>query len=459
MQDKHRYPTRYDWIKLSCKESHPNLNMSEFSLAYEKQFIDIEQPLLDFREHNQLKSRKRISGNDYYFIMKLSYFLIQLYLVLSAYTTYTSFPYTMGPSLGVAKASAALIKFNMSIILLPICRRLLSKTRSNYTKSVYNNSTLTHEHIGNSIMLCSIIHVVAHTIKYTQFYILNLPGWTGLLLSLIIFVLCTGAMPAIRKSNFEIFYYSHYLIWVLFPVLVLHGSSCFVSSNLGQPCETSNFYGWGILCYGIELIVNLVTRRSVNIHIQDIGMAVEVRMHLPFKHRPGQYILMKIKGLDSVPHPFTILSDPREVTSVLTIFKKGDWTNRLATRYRDAEISGPFDTAAVDILRETSVTVVASGMGITPFLGIISHLQHENPNSVQVHLIWIFTNEKLPWMFKINTHPWLTINFYYIGNNYSEFDNGRPDFSNLDHSPIYVCASNKIVEKLKRLNQKVIVIK
>eukprot|EP00835_Amoeboradix_gromovi_P006094 NODE_659_length_5444_cov_0.092423.p1 type:complete len:420 gc:universal NODE_659_length_5444_cov_0.092423:1078-2337(+) len=380
-------------------------------------------------------------------LVMIIFFAAQLYILLITFSTYTSSPYTMGVFLGVAKSSAELVKFNFMVILLPICKRFLSVTRSRYTHIMYNSSVIIHKTLGIIIVIFSIIHTIAHVFNYlnSKLFILNTPGWTGLMLCILFGILATSSLPSVVKHHYRIFYYCHMVIWLIIPVLVVHGSSCLISTMHETACKNNyHLFLWiGMFFYFVELILSRIWSKKVHCYMQDIGIAVELRFKIPFRHSPGQYVMIKMPSVSHISHPFTILSHSKELTAAVTILKRGRWTRRVVDNL--VEIDGPFDTPAMSIFYEQKVTIICSGIGITPFLSIISELTQRGDGSISIHLLWIIWDLEILKIFKLNEQNWLKIDYFYRED---------PDFDKLSKNPIYVCANLRIIDKLKKIKQK-----
>uniref|UniRef100_A0A8C4VNQ5 NADPH oxidase 4 n=1 Tax=Gopherus evgoodei TaxID=1825980 RepID=A0A8C4VNQ5_9SAUR len=105
-----------------------------------------------------------------------------------------------------------------------------------------------HVTCGVTICAFSVLHVAAHlvnvlnfSVNYTEeFLALNaanyhgedprkllfttVPGLTGVLMVLVLFLMCTASTYAIRLSNYDIFWYTHNLFFVFYVLLLVHVS-------------------------------------------------------------------------------------------------------------------------------------------------------------------------------------------------------------------------------------------
>ncbi|XP_075054800.1 NADPH oxidase 4 [Mixophyes fleayi] len=160
----------------------------------------------------------------------------------------------LGLGLCLSRASASVLNFNCSLVLLPMCRTLLAALRgtrkvvSRKARRLLDKYKSFHAACGIAICLFSAIHVGAHVINAVNFstnynsdYIaLNVaryknedprkilfttvPGLTGVLMVLILFLMSTASTASIRASNFDIFLHTHNLFFIFYVLLLVHAS-------------------------------------------------------------------------------------------------------------------------------------------------------------------------------------------------------------------------------------------
>lgn len=124
---------------------------------------------------------------------------------------------------------------------------------------------------------------------------------------------------------------------------------------------------------------------------------------------PGQYVRMSIfKDNDwSEEHSFSISSAPEDAVLQLTIKVSGSFTRALLSMEPGTEIRvrGPFGTFCKDIGEYPVVTMIAGGIGITPFLSVLRHFARINARN-KVVLFW--ANNTLSDIFRRNELEKLT---------------------------------------------------
>ncbi|XP_068440933.1 NADPH oxidase 4 [Clinocottus analis] len=312
----------------------------------------------------------------------------------------------LGLGLCISRASASVLNLNCSLVLLPMCRSLLTFVRGTHmvssreTRRLLDKSKTFHVACGVSICIFSVVHVSAHLVNVVNFSVsysedfpaLNLarykgedpkliilttiPGVTGVLLVLILFLMFTSSSYCVRLSNYEIFWYTHNLFIVFYVILMVHmvGGALKYQTNIeahppgclranqssteqrveeleqgedeerrcGAEAHFQPHYPqtwlWvsGPLClYCAERFYRYIrssdpiTIVTVIRHPCDV---IELRMlKKNFKARPGQYVVLNCPGVSSFEnHPFTLTTCPTENKDTFGIHLRvvGDWTER-----------------------------------------------------------------------------------------------------------------------------------
>lgn len=183
------------------------------------------------------------------------YLISQFILITVIYTDTTTSPMyftfrsVVGAGLPIAKSSAAAISLSSAIILLPICKNVISHLRNTFIGKIlpFDAVILFHRTIGMSIAIFTVVHVAAHTINLkfitsdtgdmpTSIMFGNPTFLTGMLLVLVLVLMTTASISKIKRANFEVFFYVHHLYSSYFILLLLHGSFCYVKLDDIQQC-------------------------------------------------------------------------------------------------------------------------------------------------------------------------------------------------------------------------------
>ncbi|KAM4742536.1 NADPH oxidase 4 [Anableps anableps] len=158
----------------------------------------------------------------------------------------------LGVGLCISRASASVLNLNCSLVLLPMCRSLLTFIRGTHvvssrkTRRLLDKNKTFHVACGVAVCLFSVVHVSAHIVNVVNFSVsysddfpaLNLaryrgedpkriilttiPGVTGVLLVLILLLMFISSSYCVRMSYYEIFWYTHNLFIVFYIILMVH---------------------------------------------------------------------------------------------------------------------------------------------------------------------------------------------------------------------------------------------
>ncbi|KAK0625183.1 FAD-binding domain-containing protein [Bombardia bombarda] len=311
----------------------------------------------------------------------------------------------------VAKACAGALYPTMFFLVLSMSRYFSTLLRRSYCLSRFINWDLSQSfHIKISIVaLClATLHAIGHMAgtfnhgsqpQYEQYvaailgpdavphpyskYISMLSGWTGLVALALFYILGLLSIPPVRRWNYEVFQLGHLLMYPIIALLCGHGSSGLLEIPM---------LGYWLLFPTLLIIIERLVRLglsfyriSATIKVLD-GETVEVTATIPSEHlsgyKPGQYVFLQVPRISFFQwHPFTVsVCAGKKVR--LHIKTDGNWTRRLRTLAdetgkADIEvgINGPFGAPAQRFYDFTHTIIVGSGIGVTPFSGILSDLQ------------------------------------------------------------------------------------
>ncbi|XP_062589559.1 uncharacterized protein LOC134251193 [Saccostrea cucullata] len=425
-------------------------------------------------------------------IANIVYFVVTYFRFLERDYDYTNL--MLGPALPWARASAACLNLNCMLILLPVCRNLLSAIRGSFQRCCNRNirrlldkHITFHRYIAYMICVHTAIHLGAHIFnveRYREAYnsrdrenrellamlssyrdnpsvnttflnfidtpntdavkeaLKTLSGVSGVVITLILIVMVSSATELIRRSYFEIFWFTHHLFILFFIGVIVHGFQGIVrrQSNVAehdpQQCM-ANFRTWGteggcpipqfvglepnawkwvvapLVIYFIERVVRFwrsTQKVVVSKVVQHPSKVYELQMKKKgFKMGPGQYIFLHCPSISSLEwHPFTLTSAPEDDYFSVHIRRAGDWTEALAKAcyVDDGEfqssrkmprlaVDGPFGTATEDIFWYEVDVFVAGGIGVTPFASILRHIWHKHKESKEdmklrkVYFYWV----------------------------------------------------------------------
>lgn len=248
---------------------------------------------------------------------------------------------------------------------------------------------------------------------------------TGQILVVSLFLITTSAVEMIRRSQFEMFWFTHHLFLVFFGALLLHGSFCFIKvDDPNDICAGgATFWKYWIasaFCYLLDRIYRIFRGRlttyicKVISHPSDV---VEIQMRKPsFSCKAGQYIFICCPEVAPFEwHPFTLTNSPYEDFVSIHMRVAGDWTRKMADRLGCGPdqkemccetlpfvmIDGPYGSASEDAFEYEAAILVGAGIGVTPFASILKTIWYRMQSSYgeerlkSVYFIWICRDKQV----------------------------------------------------------------
>ncbi|KAL3829155.1 hypothetical protein ACJIZ3_017957 [Penstemon smallii] len=287
----------------------------------------------------------------------------------------------MGYCLCFAKGGAEIVKFNMALILLPVCRRTLTTLRESFLGRFipFDDNINFHKIIAAWILLGTIIHTLAHStcnfvrltscpknqfdaifgpaFDYKQPSYLGvvgtIPGITGILMIILMCFSFTLATHSFRRNvvkltwpfhhlaGFNAFWYAHHLLALVYVLLIIHGYFIFLTREWYKK-TTWMYVAVPMFIYTSERILTLYDHNyRVNIIKAVIytGNVLALYMSKPpgFKYKSGMYLFVKCPDISGFEwHPFSITSAPGDNYLSVHIRTLGDWTSELKNRFAKA---------------------------------------------------------------------------------------------------------------------------
>uniref|UniRef100_A0A8D3DLG4 NADPH oxidase 1 n=1 Tax=Scophthalmus maximus TaxID=52904 RepID=A0A8D3DLG4_SCOMX len=368
----------------------------------------------------------------------------------------------LGSALAWARAPAAVLNFNCLLILLPVCRNLLSLIRGSLMccgrtmrKQLDKNLSF-HKLVAYTIALMTAVHVIAHLLNVEWYnnsrqgvydelstalsnledtetttylnpiritdiipsYLVftTIAGLTGVIITLALILIITSSMEVIRRSYFEVFWYTHHLFIVFFAGLVFHGAGRIVrSQQTTDPphnytfckdriedwgripeCPVPQFAGgfpqtwmWVIgpmvlyLCERLLRFIRYMQRVTYRKIVMRPSKVLELQLvKSGFKMEVGQYVFLNCPAISQLEwHPFTMTSAPEEDFFSVHIRSAGDWTEKLINIVQQMGVDGPFGTASEDVFAYEVSMLVGAGIGVTPFASILKSIWYKFKDS------------------------------------------------------------------------------
>ncbi|RLM91963.1 hypothetical protein C2845_PM08G14530 [Panicum miliaceum] len=359
----------------------------------------------------------------------------------------------MGYCVCIAKGAAETLKLNMALILLPVCRNTLTWLRSTALSRVvpFDDNINFHKVIALAIAIASATHTLEHVFcdfprvvscpkekfmeklgpffNYVQptwpILLTSIPGWTGILLILIMSFSFTLATHSFRRSvvklpsplhhlaGFNAFWYAHHLLVIAYILLVMHSYFIFLTKQWYKR-TTWMYLAVPVIFYASERSIRKIREKSYDVSIIKAaiypGNVLSIYMKKPpsFKYKSGMYLFVKCPDVSPFEwHPFSITSAPGDDYLSVHIRTLGDWTSELRnlfgkaceaevtskkatlarlettvvahglsedTRFPKVFVDGPYGAPAQNYKKYDILLLIGLGIGATPFISILKDL-------------------------------------------------------------------------------------
>ncbi|KAM6577843.1 hypothetical protein CsatB_029680 [Cannabis sativa] len=284
----------------------------------------------------------------------------------------------MGYCVTTAKGAAETLKFNMALILLPVCRNTITLLRSRTKLGVvipFDDNINFHKVIAAGIAIGVGLHAGAHlTCDFPRllhatedqyepmekffgeeqpenywWFVKGTEGWTGVVMVVLMAIAFILAQPWFRRNRlnlptalkrltgFNAFWYSHHLFVIVYVLFVVHGYYLYLSKEWYKK-TTWMYLVVPILLYACERLIRAFRSGNKSVKILKVavypGNVLALHMSRPqgFKYTSGQYIYLNCSAISPFQwHPFSITSAPGDDYLSVHIRTAGDWTSQLKT--------------------------------------------------------------------------------------------------------------------------------
>lgn len=346
----------------------------------------LSQKLVPTKEPNPLK---RYYQKSTYFIhdnwkrlwVLLLWFLICLGLFTWKFIQYKDrYAYhVMGYCVCTAKGAAETLKFNMAIILFPVCRNTITWLRSRTKLGIavpFDDNINFHKVVALGIGIGVALHAGSHVTcdfprllhasdddyeplgKYFGFprpnnywwFVKGTEGWTGILMVVLMTIAYVLAQPWFRRNRvnnkvlkrltgFNAFWYSHHLFVIVYALFIVHGVKLYLTHKWYKK-STWMYLAVPMAFYAGERLIRAFRSGYKNVQIIKVavypGNVLALYMSKPqgFKYTSGQYIFLNCSDVSPFQwHPFSLTSAPGDDYVSVHIRTLGDWTAQLKTLF------------------------------------------------------------------------------------------------------------------------------
>ncbi|KAF8390786.1 hypothetical protein HHK36_025314 [Tetracentron sinense] len=288
----------------------------------------------------------------------------------------------MGYCVCMAKGAAETLKFNMALILLPVCRNTITWLRNKTKLGIavpFDDNLNFHKVIAVAISIGVGIHAIAHLTcdfpriihaseeKYELmekyfgeeqpsnywWFVKGVEGVTGIVMVVLMAIAFTLATPWFRRSKlklpkpfkkltgFNAFWYSHHLFVVVYTLLVVHSIYLYLTKTWYHK-TTWMYLAVPVALYACERLIRAFRSSIKPVKILKVavypGNVLALHMSKPqgFKYKSGQYMFVNCAAVSPFEwHPFSITSAPGDDYLSVHIRTLGDWTRQLKTVFSE----------------------------------------------------------------------------------------------------------------------------
>ncbi|KAB2037694.1 hypothetical protein ES319_D03G094400v1 [Gossypium barbadense] len=298
-----------------------------------------------------------------------------------------------------AKGAAETLKFNMALILLPVCRNTITWLRSTKLGLFvpFDDNINFHKTIAAAIVIGVILHAGNHLAcdfprlinstpdeyslylhdfgarKPTYMDLVKGPeGVTGILMVIcmaIAFILATKwfrrnliklPKPFDRITGFNAFWYSHHLFVIVYILLIIHGVFLYLV-HIWYRKTTWMYLAVPVLLYAGERVLRFFRSGFYTVRLLKVaiypGGVLTLQMSKPpqFRYKSGQYMFVQCPAVSPFEwHPFSITSAPGDDYLSVHIRQLGDWTQELKRLF--SEVCEPPVAGKSGLLRADETT-------------------------------------------------------------------------------------------------------
>ncbi|XP_044462711.1 respiratory burst oxidase homolog protein D-like [Mangifera indica] len=283
----------------------------------------------------------------------------------------------MGYCVCVAKGGAETLKFNMALILLPVCRNTITWVRNKTKLGLvvpFDDNLNFHKVIAVGVAIGVILHAGAHLTcdfprilhaseeKYEPlekffgdqptsywWFVKGVEGITGVIMVVLMAIAFTLATPWFRRNKlnlpkplkkltgFNAFWYSHHLFVIVYTLLIVHGIRLYLNRTWYHK-TTWMYLAVPVLLYGCERLIRAFRSSIKPVKFLKVavypGNVLALHMSKPhgFRYKSGQYMFVNCAAVSPFEwHPFSITSAPGDDYLSVHIRTVGDWTRQLRT--------------------------------------------------------------------------------------------------------------------------------
>ncbi|KAL2939583.1 Ferric reduction oxidase 6 [Bienertia sinuspersici] len=320
--------------------------------------------------------------------------------------------------------------FCLSLLFLPISR---GSILLRLVDIPFEHATRYHVWLGHLTMVLFTLHglfyviawamegrLLEQIIEWRDIGVANLAGVISLAAGILMWV---TSLPGVRKWNFELFFYTHQLYVVFVVFFAMHVGDFIYCMGAG-----------GIFLFMLDRFLRFIQSRKTVDVISATSLpcgTVELVLSKPacLRYNALSFIFLQVRELSWLQwHPFSVSSSPLEGKNHLSVLIKvlGEWTDQLKGKISNnrnepqkllesqlksvlsASVEGPYGHESPYHLTYKNLVLVAGGIGISPFLAVLSDVMHRLKEGKpcmpkNILIVWAIKNsDELPLLSMVN---------------------------------------------------------
>ncbi|XP_076328078.1 dual oxidase-like [Tachypleus tridentatus] len=364
-------------------------------------------------------------------------FFIERFLYYTYYAEHTDLRHILGLGISFTRASAASLSFCYSLLLLTMCRNLITKIREHSIRQYIpmDSHVQFHKIVAMTALFFTLIHSIGHLINFyqlstqplghlrcfskelqfasdfqptiTYWLFQTITGVTAILLVITVCIIFIFAHPLIRLKAYKYFWLTHNLYIVLYILTLMHGLA-----RLTGPPRFWYFFIVPAIVFVLDKVTSLQTK-FVELDILETELlpsdVTKIKFTRPpnFKYLSGQWVRVTCTGLRRKEyHSFTLTSAPHENFLSIHVKAQGPWTWKLRNYFDPSNVrseempkirlEGPFGGGNQDWYEFEVAVMIGGGIGVTPYASILNDLvfgtstnRYSGVACKKVYFLWI----------------------------------------------------------------------
>jgi dual oxidase len=367
---------------------------------------------------------------------------VERFVFYSFMSEHLDLRHVMGVGIAITRGSAASLSFGYCLLLLTMCRNLITKMKEH---SLHQYIPLDahlqfHKIVACTALFFTVLHCIGHLVNFyhiaTQpvahlhclspelnfasnerpsiayWLFQSLTGLTGVFLYTIVCIIFIFAHPKVRARAFKYFWIAHQTYVLLYVFSLLHG--------LARLTAPPRFWLFFIAPGIIFLIDKIATmrRKYMKLDILETELlpsdVIKVKFYRPpsLKFLSGQWIRFSCTAIQPEEfHSFTLTSAPHEDFLSVHVKAHGPYTWKLRNYFQQVKdgtieedqddpskirIEGPFGGGNQDWYKFEIAVMVGGGIGVTPYASILNDLvfgtstnRYSGVACKKVYFLWI----------------------------------------------------------------------